>query len=143
MYSIYAKFSALEDALCKVITGDPKFINNIIHDFSNKNPELKGNSQYFRCFSRRTVEEIICALEEEADKNKDDWILWTIKTLKKASPTSLRISLRTVRRLQGVGQCLIREYRMSCTVIQGKVCRDFFEVPIYYFIRSIKRLQSI
>ncbi|KAJ0914189.1 putative 3-hydroxyisobutyryl-CoA hydrolase [Helianthus annuus] len=70
-----------------------------------------------------------CTFEEEADKNKDDWISWTIKTLKKASPTSLKISLRSIRtgRLQGVGQCLIREYRMSCTVIRGKVCRDFFE----------------
>ncbi|MFS7942481.1 putative 3-hydroxyisobutyryl-CoA hydrolase [Helianthus anomalus] len=170
------KFSALEDALCKANTGDPKIINNIIHDFSNKNPKLKEKSQFFRlktinsCFSRRTVEDIISALvssvsmkcthflheytflyfckflqllkfsyfpilkeqmdeEEEADKNKDDWISWTIKTLKKASPTSLKISLRSIRtgRLQGVGQCLIREYRMSCTVIQGKVCRDFFE----------------
>ncbi|MFS7896873.1 putative 3-hydroxyisobutyryl-CoA hydrolase [Helianthus anomalus] len=83
--------------------------------------------------------------EEEVDKNMDDWILWTIKTLKKASPTSLKIFLRSIRtwRLQGVGQCLIHEYRMSCTIIRGKVCRDFFEVPIYYFIRYIKRLQSI
>ncbi|KAJ0565420.1 putative 3-hydroxyisobutyryl-CoA hydrolase [Helianthus annuus] len=129
------KFSALEDALCKANTGDPKIINNIIHDFSNKNPKLKEKSQFFRlktinsCFSRRTVEEIISALEEEADKNKDDWISWTIKTLKKASPTSLKISLRSIRtgRLQGVGQCLIREFRMSCTVVRGKVCRDFFE----------------
>ncbi|KAM0015767.1 putative 3-hydroxyisobutyryl-CoA hydrolase [Helianthus debilis subsp. tardiflorus] len=129
------KFFALEDALCKANTGDPKIINNIIHDFSNKNPKLKEKSQFLRlktinsCFSRRTVEEIISALEKEADKNKDDWISWTIKTLKKASPTSLKISLRSIRtgRLQGVGQCLIREYRMSCTVIQGKVCRDFFE----------------
>ncbi|MFS7942494.1 putative 3-hydroxyisobutyryl-CoA hydrolase [Helianthus anomalus] len=140
------KLSSLEDALCKANTGDPKIINNIIHDFSNKNPTLKEKSHYFRlktinrCFSRRTVEEIISALEEEGDKNMDDWLSWTIQTLKKASPTSLKISLRSIRegRFQGVGQCLIREYRMICTVLQGKVCRDFFEVPIYYFIYSIK-----
>ncbi|KAJ0739783.1 putative 3-hydroxyisobutyryl-CoA hydrolase [Helianthus annuus] len=42
------KFSALEDALCKANTGDPKIINNIIHDFSNKNPKLKEKSQFFR-----------------------------------------------------------------------------------------------
>lgn len=35
-------------------------------------------------------------------------------------------------RLQGVSQCLIREYRMICTVLQGELCRDFFEVPIYF-----------
>uniref|UniRef100_A0A251T0R7 3-hydroxyisobutyryl-CoA hydrolase n=1 Tax=Helianthus annuus TaxID=4232 RepID=A0A251T0R7_HELAN len=109
------KLSSLEDALCKATTGDPKIINNIIlHDFSNKNPTLKEKSHYFRyvltikfatvccrlktinsCFSRRTVEEIISALEE-GDKNMDDWISWTIQALKKASPTSLKISLCSV-----------------------------------------------
>ncbi|KAF5811870.1 putative 3-hydroxyisobutyryl-CoA hydrolase [Helianthus annuus] len=129
------KLSLLEDALCKANTGDPKSISDIIDEFSNKNPKLKENSQYFRlktidrCFSLRTVEEIISALEKEADKNMDDWISWTIKSLKNASPTSLKISLRSIRegRLQGVGQCLIREYRMVCTVMQGKYSKDFFE----------------
>ncbi|KAJ0582486.1 putative 3-hydroxyisobutyryl-CoA hydrolase [Helianthus annuus] len=129
------KLSLLEDALCKANTGDPKLIGDIIDEFSNKNPKLKENSQYFRlktidrCFSLRTVEEIISALEKEADKNMDDWISWTIKSLKNASPTSLKISLRSIRegRLQGVGQCLIREYRMVCTVMQGKYSKDFFE----------------
>ncbi|KAM0015771.1 putative 3-hydroxyisobutyryl-CoA hydrolase [Helianthus debilis subsp. tardiflorus] len=129
------KLSSLEDALCKANTGDPEIINNIIHDFSNKNPKLKEKSHYFRlktinsCFSQRTVEEIISALEEEADRNMDDWISWTIQALKKASPTSLKISLRSIRagRLQGVRQCLIREYRIFCTILQGKVCKDFFE----------------
>ncbi|KAJ0736854.1 putative 3-hydroxyisobutyryl-CoA hydrolase [Helianthus annuus] len=96
------KLSSLEDSLCKANTGDLEIINNIIHDFSNKNPKLKKKSHYFRlktinsCFSRRTVEEIISALEEEADRNMDDWISWTIQALKKASPTSLKISLRSV-----------------------------------------------
>jgi 3-hydroxyisobutyryl-CoA hydrolase len=31
-------------------------------------------------------------------------------------------------RLQGVGQCLVREYRMVCHVMQGKLSKDFFEV---------------
>ncbi|KAI3681395.1 hypothetical protein L6452_36190 [Arctium lappa] len=128
------KFSLLEDALCKANTGDPKTICNIINEFSDT-PKLKEKSQYFRlktinrCFSKRTVEEIISAIEKEASKNIDDWISWTIQSLKKASPTSLKISLRSIRegRLQGVGQCLIREYRMLCTVMRGKFSRDFFE----------------
>ncbi|MFS7910106.1 putative 3-hydroxyisobutyryl-CoA hydrolase [Helianthus anomalus] len=98
----YAIYALLTYALCKATTGDPKITNNIIlHDFSNKNPTLKEKSHYFRlktinsCFSRRTVEEIISALEE-GDKNMDDWISWTIHALKKASPTSLKISLRSV-----------------------------------------------
>ncbi|XP_076956254.1 3-hydroxyisobutyryl-CoA hydrolase 1-like [Bidens hawaiensis] len=129
------KLSSLEDALCKANTGDPEIIDNIIHDFSNKNPKLKENSQYSRlksidrCFSQRTVEEIISALEKEADRKMDDWILWTIKTLKKASPTSLKIFLRSIRegRLEGVGQCLTREYRMTCKVLQAVFCKDFNE----------------
>ncbi|XP_076956250.1 3-hydroxyisobutyryl-CoA hydrolase 1-like [Bidens hawaiensis] len=129
------KLSSLEDALCKANTGDPEIIDNIIHDFSNKNPKLKENSQYLRlktidmCFSRRTVEEIISALEKEADRNMDDWILWTIRTLRKASPTSLKNFLRSIRegRLEGVGKCLTREYKMSCKVLQAVFCKDFFE----------------
>ncbi|XP_024992415.1 3-hydroxyisobutyryl-CoA hydrolase 1-like [Cynara cardunculus var. scolymus] len=128
------KLSLLEDALCKANTGDPKIICSIINEFSGT-PKLKEKSQYFRlktinrCFSRRTVEEIISAIEKEASKNMDDWITWTIQSLKKASPTSLKISLRSIRegRLQGVGQCLIREYRMVCTVMRGEFSRDFFE----------------
>ncbi|KAK1408898.1 hypothetical protein QVD17_41034 [Tagetes erecta] len=128
------KLSSLEDALCEANTGDPKIINNIINNFSNKNPKLKEKSPYYRlktinrCFSKRTVEEIISALKD-ADKNMDDWISMTIQTLKKALPTSLKISLRSIRegRLQGIGQCLIREYRIICTVLQGVFCRDFFE----------------
>ncbi|GJT20568.1 3-hydroxyisobutyryl-CoA hydrolase 1-like protein [Tanacetum coccineum] len=128
------KLPLLEDALCKANTGDPNIVNNIINEYSST-PKLKEKSQYFRlktierCFSRRTVEDIISALEKEADKNMDDWIAWTIKSLKKASPTSLKISLRSIRegRLQGVGQCFIREYRMVCTVFQGKYSRDFSE----------------
>ena len=37
-------------------------------------------------------------------------------------------------RLQGVGQCLVREYRMVCHVMQGKLSRDFFEVSSYSHI---------
>lgn len=31
-------------------------------------------------------------------------------------------------RLQGVGQCLIREYRMVCHVMKGEISKDFVEV---------------
>uniref|UniRef100_A0A2P2M4F4 3-hydroxyisobutyryl-CoA hydrolase n=1 Tax=Rhizophora mucronata TaxID=61149 RepID=A0A2P2M4F4_RHIMU len=30
-------------------------------------------------------------------------------------------------RLQGIGQCLVSEYRMVCHVMQGKLSKDFFE----------------
>ncbi|KAH9733654.1 3-hydroxyisobutyryl-CoA hydrolase 1 [Citrus sinensis] len=68
--------------------------------------------------------------ESESTNRADAWISDAIQSLKKASPTSLKISLRSIRegRLQGVGQCLIREYRMVCHVMMGEVSKDFFEV---------------
>uniref|UniRef100_M1CFJ4 3-hydroxyisobutyryl-CoA hydrolase n=1 Tax=Solanum tuberosum TaxID=4113 RepID=M1CFJ4_SOLTU len=88
-----------------------------------------------RCFSRRTIEEIISTLESKALDKKDDWISSTIQSLKKASPTSLKISLRSIRegRLQGVGSCLVREYRMACHVLKGEFSKDVHEVEYAIF----------
>ncbi|KAH0930018.1 hypothetical protein HID58_015745 [Brassica napus] len=82
-----------------------------------------------RCFSRRTIEEIMSTLEIEATHKPDDWISATIGALKKASPASLKITLRSIRegRVQGVGQCLIRENRMVSHVMKGDISKDFVE----------------
>ncbi|EEF35916.1 3-hydroxybutyryl-CoA dehydratase, putative [Ricinus communis] len=129
------KLYLLEEALHKIDSSDPDIISSIIDGYCQQ-PYLKEQSAYCwlhaidRCFSQRSVEDIISALEREAMKNKADaWISTTIQLLKKASPTSLKISLRSIRegRLQGVGQCLVREYRMVCHVMRGKLSNDFFE----------------
>ncbi|XP_030961779.1 3-hydroxyisobutyryl-CoA hydrolase 1-like isoform X2 [Quercus lobata] len=128
------RLSLLEEALCKVDSSDPAIISAVINEYS-KQPYMKEKSAYHRlkvidrCFSRRTVEEIISALEREALNKKDNWISETIRSLKRASPTSLKISLRSIRqgRLQGVGQCLVREYRIACHLMQGKLSKDHFE----------------
>ncbi|XP_030967613.1 3-hydroxyisobutyryl-CoA hydrolase 1-like [Quercus lobata] len=128
------RLSLLEEALCKVDSSDPAIISAVINEYS-KQPYMKEKSAYHRlkvidrCFNRRAVEEIISALEREALNKKDDWVSETIQSLKRASPTSLKISLRSIRqgRLQGVGQCLVREYRIASHVMQGKLSRDFFE----------------
>ncbi|XP_059433889.1 3-hydroxyisobutyryl-CoA hydrolase 1-like [Corylus avellana] len=129
------RLSLLEEALHKIDSSDPAIISAIIDKYSQK-PYLKEQSAYHRldvidrCFSRRTVEEILSALEREALNNtKDDWISAAIQSLKQASPMSLKISLRAIRqgRLQGVGQCLVSEYRMVCHVLRGKVSKDFME----------------
>ncbi|KAI3449000.1 hypothetical protein Pfo_005665 [Paulownia fortunei] len=124
----------LEEALVKADSSVPAVISSIIGEFSQI-PNLKKNSSYHRlniinkCFSRRTIEEIIAALEREAAEKKDDWISSTIQSLKKASPMSLKISLRSIRegRLQGIGKCLVREFRMVCHVMQGEISKDFIE----------------
>ncbi|CAA0842492.1 Probable 3-hydroxyisobutyryl-CoA hydrolase 2 [Striga hermonthica] len=42
---------------------------------------------------------------------------------------SLKISLRSIRegRLQGIGKCLIREFRMLSHAMHGEICKDFAE----------------
>ncbi|KAL6560428.1 hypothetical protein OROGR_003987 [Orobanche gracilis] len=82
-----------------------------------------------KVFSRRTIEEIIAALEREAADGKVVWISYALDSLKKASPMSLKISLRSIRegRLQGIGKCLVREFRMLSHAMRGEVCKDFAE----------------
>ncbi|KAF5732811.1 Beta-hydroxyisobutyryl-CoA hydrolase 1 isoform 1 [Tripterygium wilfordii] len=129
-----AKLNLLEQELCKVDSSDSANISAIIDRYSEQ-PPLKDQSPFHRldaidrCFSQRTVEDIINALEREASNMPDVWISAASQSLKKASPTSLKISLRSIRegRLQGIGQCLIREYRMVCHVLRGEVSKDFFE----------------
>ncbi|PIN15880.1 Enoyl-CoA hydratase [Handroanthus impetiginosus] len=128
------KLQMLEEALIKANSSDPSVISSVIREFSEI-PNLKKNSAYHRlniinkCFSRRTIEDIIVALEREAAEKKDDWITSTIQSLKKASPTSLKISLRSIRegRLQGINKCLVREFRMVCHVVRGEISKDFVE----------------
>ncbi|XP_065864864.1 3-hydroxyisobutyryl-CoA hydrolase 1-like [Euphorbia lathyris] len=128
------KLPLLEEALQKVDSSNSATISNVINEYSQQ-PNLKDQSAYHRldvidkCFSQRSVEHILSALEKERKKKDDAWVATTIQSLKKASPTSLKISLRSIRegRLQGVGQCLVREYRMVCHVMQGKLSKDFFE----------------
>ncbi|XP_039039547.1 3-hydroxyisobutyryl-CoA hydrolase 1-like [Hibiscus syriacus] len=129
-----AKLPMLEAALCAVNSSDPATISSIIGQYFEQ-PSLKEQSVYHRlavidrCFSQKTIEEILSALEREAVDQRDGWISATIQTLKKASPTSLKISLRSIRvgRLEGVGPCLVREYRMVCQVMRGEFSKDFFE----------------
>ncbi|XP_015163788.1 3-hydroxyisobutyryl-CoA hydrolase 1-like isoform X3 [Solanum tuberosum] len=147
------KLPLLEQALVKVNKSDPDAISAIISCFSHI-PNLKEESPCHKmkiinhCFSRRTIEEIISTLvrlgdgwsfdESEALDKKDEWISSAIQSLKKASPTSLKISLRSIRegRLQGVGSCLVREYRMACHVLRGEFSKDFVEGYRAIFIDS-------
>ncbi|ONM27488.1 3-hydroxyisobutyryl-CoA hydrolase 1 [Zea mays] len=125
----------LEESLKKVDTSNSFVVCSIIDQFCQQ-PSLKQKSSLNRleiinkCFSNRTVEEIISSLEEVASNSASKWVAQTIQYLKKASPTSLKITLRSIRegRTQTVGECLQREYRMVCHVVRGDFSRDIFEV---------------
>uniref|UniRef100_A0A7N0UHU4 3-hydroxyisobutyryl-CoA hydrolase n=1 Tax=Kalanchoe fedtschenkoi TaxID=63787 RepID=A0A7N0UHU4_KALFE len=131
------KLSLLEEELVKSDSSDAAITSEIINKYSDQ-PRVKQKSAYLRletidkCFSRRTVEEIVSAVELEAAIKADDFINTTLQSFKKASPTSLKITLRSIRRgrLEGIGKCLTREYRMVCHVMLGHVSKDFLEVTI-------------
>ncbi|CAL9101234.1 probable 3-hydroxyisobutyryl-CoA hydrolase 3 isoform X2 [Musa acuminata AAA Group] len=124
----------LEDLLTKVETSDPFVICASIDQFSQMVP-LKASSAYNRldiidkCFSKETVEEIISALEKESASMADEWIVVAIQALKKASPISLKVTLRSIRegRLQGVDRCLTMEFRLCCHILRLEASKDFLE----------------
>ncbi|CAO2146782.1 unnamed protein product [Urochloa humidicola] len=124
----------LEESLKMVDASNTFVVCGVIDKFAEQ-PALKKNSSLQRmelinkCFSKRTVEEIISALEQVASNLADGWVATTIQSLKKASPTSLKITLRSIRegRTQTVRECLRREYRMVCHIVRGDFSRDFFE----------------
>ncbi|BFG22385.1 hypothetical protein CerSpe_086590 [Prunus speciosa] len=140
-----AKLSLLEKALISRAASatsscDLAFISAIIDEYSLQQPALKEKSALHKmdvidkCFSRPTVEDILSALEKEvtttdANRAGDEWLASTIRSLKNASPMSLKICLRSIRegRVQAMDECLAREYRISCHVMRGQISKDFRE----------------
>ncbi|KAK9913145.1 hypothetical protein M0R45_036969 [Rubus argutus] len=145
------KLALLEEALASTVAASTIdssssrdlvfYVSAIINEYSIQ-PVLKerGSARHKmdlidKCFSKGTVEEILSALEKEAADldghiNGDDpWLSSTIQSIKKASPISLKISLRSIRegRSQRLGECLVREYRTAYHVARGKVSKDFIE----------------
>ncbi|RWR80605.1 3-hydroxyisobutyryl-CoA hydrolase 1-like protein isoform X1 [Cinnamomum micranthum f. kanehirae] len=124
----------LEEALVEVDTVDPAVVCAIIDRYSQEVP-LKEKSAYHkldiinRCFSKRTVEEILSSLEQEAVDGADEWITETIQSLKKASPIGLKLTLRSFRegRLQTIEECFIRDYRMCSHAMKRDISNDFYE----------------
>lgn len=75
-----------------------------------------------RCFSHTTVEDIFTALKAEGD----DWAADTLDTLRRMSPTSLKIALRQIRECAGLEyeDTVTVEYRMMQSCLAG---HDFYE----------------
>ncbi|XP_037495687.1 3-hydroxyisobutyryl-CoA hydrolase 1 [Jatropha curcas] len=126
----------LENALEIQTSLEMTKIYKVIEKFA-QNPKIKEDSPYNRleiidkCFSKDTVEEILLALENEVKlKNKaENWIIKAINSMKSASPTSLKITLRSIRegRQQNLKQCFIREYTICCNIVRATAGRDYFE----------------
>ncbi|KAF5749889.1 3-hydroxyisobutyryl-CoA hydrolase 1-like [Tripterygium wilfordii] len=63
------------------------------------------------------------------ESKSEKWIISAIKSMKSASPTSLKLTLRSIRegRMQELRQCIIREYTIVCHVLQGTISNDLYE----------------
>ncbi|KAJ6925102.1 hypothetical protein NC652_018140 [Populus alba x Populus x berolinensis] len=107
----------VESALDEVTSSDTDKISKIISKFEHK-PNVKQVGVYSRleiinkCFSRKTVEEILSSLEIEAGNRTDKWVLEAIKSMKAASPISLKISLKSWEpaRLELVSDEMVGQY---------------------------------
>ncbi|XP_062000971.1 3-hydroxyisobutyryl-CoA hydrolase 1-like [Rosa rugosa] len=113
-------------------TDDYAIISAILDEYSEQ-PAPKTKSAYHymdvidKCFSQSTMEDILSSLENELATiinitDHHEWLSSAIQSLRQASPTSLKITLRSIqggRRLQGVGECIVREYRIISHVLHG------------------------
>lgn len=123
----------LEKALCELVSSDAFTVSKLIDKFIYRGRTIQDSFHerlelINKCFCRETVEEILLSLEEMAS-GADKWILEAISSLKSASPTSLKIGLRSIRegRKQTLELCLAREYITSLHVLRRDVGPDFFE----------------
>lgn len=124
----------LEERLKSMGSGNPAIVSEAIDCLSEK-VEFKNGSPLHRlseidaCFSKSSVEEILGALECHQEGTNDDWFTSIITTLRRASPLSLKITLRSIRegRRQTLYECLIREYRMTVRCLLKNISNDFYE----------------
>ncbi|XP_030544569.2 probable 3-hydroxyisobutyryl-CoA hydrolase 3 isoform X2 [Rhodamnia argentea] len=90
----------LEHALASVDSPNASEIESVINKCARKSSakeeELhKRLERINKCFSRQTVEGILHCLEEElVDNLAEKWIAEAVNSMKSASPTSLKITLR-------------------------------------------------
>ncbi|XP_059285753.1 3-hydroxyisobutyryl-CoA hydrolase-like protein 5 [Lycium ferocissimum] len=128
------KLFQLERRLLSIKSGEEDAIRSAINEFStnvhiDERSILNKLSIIDKCFSKDSVEEIVESLEAEASKRGNAWIMPVLKSLKKASPTGLKITLRSIRegRTQTLSECLRREFRISINILRTIISSDFYE----------------
>ncbi|KAH0651842.1 hypothetical protein KY284_031754 [Solanum tuberosum] len=128
------KLFQLEKRLLSIKSGDEDTIRSVINEFStnihiDERIILNKLSIINECFSKDSVEEIIESFEAESSRKGNDWIMPVLKSLKKASPTALKITLRSIRegRTQTISECLRKEFRISMNIQRTIISGDFYE----------------
>ncbi|PHT81106.1 hypothetical protein T459_14121 [Capsicum annuum] len=128
------KLFQLEKCLLSMNNGEEDVIRSVIDEFST-NVQIDERSILNKlpinneCLSRKSVEEIMDSFEVEAGEKGNDWIVPVLKRMKKASPTGLKITLKSIRegRKQTLSECLRREFRITINTLQTIISDDFYE----------------
>lgn len=128
------KMPELEKRLMCLNSGDRNAIKSTIEEFSldvkvDEESVLNKQSTINECFSKDSVEEIIKSFETEASKEGNAWIGPMLKSLKRSSPTGLKITLRSIRegRNQTLAESLKKEFRLTMNILRTTISNDVYE----------------
>ncbi|KAF8391103.1 hypothetical protein HHK36_023403 [Tetracentron sinense] len=130
----FEKLPELEKRLIGLNSGDEHQVKSVIEEFSldvqpDEESILHKKSTIDKCFSKDSVEEIIKSLEAEASKEGHGWIGAVLKSLKRSSPTGLKITLRSIQegRKQTLAECLKKEFRLTINTLRMTISADVYE----------------
>lgn len=128
------KLLNLEKKLISLNSGDVNAVKSVIEEFSvevqiDEESVLNKKIVIDECFSKDTVEEIVKSLEVEAGKEGNAWIGAVLKGLKRSSPISLKMTLRSIRegRNQKLSECLKKEFRLTINALRTTISGDVYE----------------
>uniref|UniRef100_A0A453FIK0 3-hydroxyisobutyryl-CoA hydrolase n=1 Tax=Aegilops tauschii subsp. strangulata TaxID=200361 RepID=A0A453FIK0_AEGTS len=129
------KLEDLEKQLLNLNTGDESAVRAVIEEFStdvqlDQESILNKLSTIDKCFSAETVEEILKALDSEVSVDGNQWIAPVLKSMRRSSPTGLKITLRSVRegRKQSLQECLKKEFGLTMNILRSVITGDVYEV---------------
>ncbi|KAI4341150.1 hypothetical protein MLD38_025909 [Melastoma candidum] len=128
------KIAELEKRLVELKSADYDVVKSTIEEFSvevqlDEDSILNKKALIDDCFSEETVADIIASLEHESSKEGNGWIGPVVKGLKRASPTGLKITLRSIRegRKQTLAECLKKEFRLTMNILRAMITEDVYE----------------
>ncbi|KAL8512435.1 hypothetical protein ACS0TY_018781 [Phlomoides rotata] len=128
------KLLELQNRLISLNSGEEHAVKSVIEEFSvdvqiDEESILNKKATIDECFSKDSVEEILISLEAEASKEGNAWIVPFLKGLKRSSPTSLKITLHSIRegRKQTLSECMKKEFRITMNILRTLISGDVYE----------------
>lgn len=128
------KLPELEKRLTSLNSGDKDVVKATIEEFSiqvqhGEKSILHNRSLIEKCFSKDTVEAVIEFLVNESNREGNEWVKETIKSLKRSSPTGLKMTFQSIRQgcNQTLSECLKKEFRLTINTLRGVISNDMYE----------------